>query len=56
MDPVRILKEIIEYLNEHPVAGEHLVTFEDPEGTEGDAEARISWGGNDLFDIRIERV
>ena len=60
LDPVRILKEITDYLNEHVIEQDgqlmSLVSFEDPEGDEGAAEARISWGGRDLFDLKIERV
>lgn len=56
MDPVRILKEVVDYLNDHLVDGESLVSFDEVEGTEGDAEVRISYGGRDLFDLRIERV
>jgi hypothetical protein len=56
MEPVRILQLLIEYLNENTVDGEALVSSEDPDGNTNLAEARISWGGGDLFDLRIERV
>ena len=56
MDPVRILQAIVEYLNEHVVDDMALVSFDEVEGTENDAEVRIGYGGKDLFDLRIERV
>jgi hypothetical protein len=57
MDPVRILRAfVIDYLNNHPIDGEGLTSFEEPEGDENEAEVRIGWGGKDLFDITIKRV
>jgi hypothetical protein len=56
MEPVRILQALVEYMNEHLIDGQSLVSFDEVEGTEGDAEVRVGYGGRDLFDLRIERV
>jgi len=56
MDPVRILKALVDYMNEHPIDGQSLVSFDEVEGTDGDADVRIGWGGRDLFDLHIERI
>ena len=44
LDPVRILKEITDYLNEHVIEQDgqlmSLVSFEDPEGDDDDDDER----------------
>ena len=56
MDPVGILQAITEYLANHPINDENLISADDPEGDDNEAEVRISWGGRDLFDLRIKRI
>lgn len=58
LDPVRILQSLIEHLNENDIEGERMEYMKPEyiEGEEDEAEARINWGGRDLFDITIKRV